>query len=155
MAKFKFSLETVLKVDKLRKKQVKTEFARAQEYLARQHKVLSDMHEEMSLIAADMTSMAIKGATVNSIKMYADYTQVLRQRIRQQEQIVKRAEKQVEEIMERLVSLMKKTNVLSQLKEQQYRDYIAELEKKQQKAIDEFTGFKLFQQGGALDGQAE
>ncbi len=152
MAKFKFSLETILKVNKLRKKQTESEFTTAQAYLNQQYKILVDMYNELNLITDDMVNMAVKGTSVHIIRMYADYVHAIRQNIRQQEQIVKRAENHVEEIKARLVNLIKRINVLSELKENQYRDYIFELEKRYQKTIDEYTGYKLYRQGGYLNG---
>ncbi|MGI6188203.1 MAG: flagellar export protein FliJ [Clostridiales bacterium] len=152
MGRFKFSLEAVLKVNNLKKKQAETEFTRAKEYLDQQYRVLSDMQKEMDLIAANMANMVLNGTKVYNFKLYADYTQAMRGHIKQQEQTVKRAEKQVQDIMARLVDLMKRINVLNQLKEKKYREYIFELEKNQQKIIDEFTGFKVYRQGGLLHG---
>ncbi len=152
MVKFRFSLETIFKVDKLRKKQTESEFATAQAHLNQQYKILMDMYSELNLITDDMVDLAVKGTSVNIIRMYADYVHAIRQNIRQQEQIVKRAEKHVEEIKARLVNLIKRTNVLNELKEKQYRDYNFDLEKKYQKTIDEYTGYKLYRQGGYLNG---
>jgi len=42
---------------------------------------------------------------------------------------------------------------LSEMKDRQYYQYRLELEKRYQKVVDEYAGYKIYRQGGPINGE--
>lgn len=152
MAKFKFSLDILLKVNKLKKRQVEAEYAKAQKELDKQLSILSGLLDEYQELTANMGHLAAKGTTVNDIRLYSSYFHMLQRRIKYQEQVVAQATKYSDDIKARLTGLIREVNVLSEMKERQYYAYRVEMERRHQKVADEYAGYKIYRQGGLLNG---
>lgn len=153
MAKFKFSLDVLLKVNTLKKKQAEAEYAKAQKELDRQLAVLSELLDEYRGVTSDMGHLTAKGTTVNYIKLYSFYSDSLQRRIKSQEQVVAQAMNNLDAIKARLIGLVREVNVLSEMKERQYYQYRMEMEKRHQKVVDEYAGYKIYRQGGLINGK--
>ncbi len=153
MAKFKFSLDALLRVNQLKKKQAEGEYAKALRELDMQLAVLSELVDEHRSLTSDMGQLAAEGTTARNMKLYASYSALLQRRIKSQEQVVVRARNNLDSIKIRLIGLVREVNVLSEMKERQYYQYRLEMEKRYQKVVDEYAGYKIYRQGGPINGK--
>jgi len=153
MAKFKFSLDALLRVKQLKKKQTEGEYAKAQRELDMQQAVLSKLVDEYRGLTSDMEQLTAKGTTARHMKLYASYSGLLQRRIKFQEQVVAEASNNLDSIKVRLIGLVREVNVLSEMKERQYYQYLLETEKRYQKVVDEYAGYKIYRQGGQVNGK--
>lgn len=153
MAKFKFSLEVLLKVKELKKRQAETEYAEAQRELDRQLAMLSKLTDEYHGVVSEMDRIAANGTAAYHIKMYFDYSLVLRRQVKSQQQVVDKVTNDVDAAKSRLIGLIREVNVLNEVKERQYYQYRLEEEKRYQNAIDEYASYKIYRQGGLINGR--
>jgi len=120
MAKFKFSLEILLKVNNAKKKQVESEYAEAKKELDKQLEILSNLLNKCQELDAAMRRSAVEGTSINALKVYSSYFHAIQHQIKHQEQVVEQAERRLDGIKARLIGLIKELNVLNEIKERQY-----------------------------------
>lgn len=153
MAKFKFPLETLLRVNQLKKKQAEGEYAKARKELDMQLAVLSELVDKHRILVSNMGQLAAEGTTARHMKLYSYYSDLLHRRIESQEQVVARARNDLESIKIKLIGLIREVNVLSEMKERQYYQYRLAIEKRYQKVVDEYASYKIYKQGGQINGE--
>lgn len=139
MKKFKFQLETLLKVTKRKKDDAEQKFAEAsrklEELRAHLQVLLREMAEGQSEFA-DKTS-AGKTITVDIIMMYTDFFNWKRVQIEQQQDLILRATQDKQQKLQILMKLMTYLKSIEQLKERRLNEYNAELLAEEQKLLDE------------------
>ena len=76
---------------------------------------------------------------IKELKVYLEHLQYVRE---EQKENVKRQQKNVDIIRERLVEIMRERKVLENLKEKEFQEYLKEEEKKEQQQVDELVSYK-------------
>lgn len=139
MKKFKFQLETLLKVTKRKKDDAEQKFAEAsrklEELRARLQVLLREMAEGQSEFA-NKTSEG-KTITVDIIMMYTDFFNWKRTQIEQQQDLILRATQDKQVKLQILMKLMTYLKSIEQLKERRLNEYNAEMLAEEQKLLDE------------------
>ena len=139
MKKFKFQLETLLKVTKRKKDDAEQKFAEAsrklEEYRAKLQVLLREFAEGQNEFA-EKTGEG-KTITVNVIMMYNRFFNWKRQQIEQKQQIILRATQDKQQKLKILMQLMTYLKSIEQLKEKRRNEYNAELLAEEQKTLDE------------------
>lgn len=154
MAKFRFSLDVLLKVKQLKKREAEGEFAKARKELDMQAGVLSRLVDEYRILTSDMEELTVKGTTARHMRLYSSYADLLQNRIKLQQRAVAEANNKLETIKARLAGLVREVNVLDEMRERQYYQYLLETEKRYQKVVDEYASYKIYRQGGPIDDKA-
>ena len=139
MKKFKFQLETLLKVTKRKKDDAEMKFAEAsrklEECRARLQILLRELAEGQSEFA-DKTS-AGKTITVDVIMMYNSFFNWKRTQIEQQQDLILKATQDKQQKLKILMKLMTYLKSIEQLKEKRLNEYNAEVLFEEQKLLDE------------------
>lgn len=139
MKKFKFQLETLLKVTQRKKDDAELKFAEVSRRLdecKRQLEVyLSDM-KQCQLEYTEKTSEG-KTITIGEIMNYNSYFNWKRQQIEEQQQLILKTTKERQEKLKNLMDLMTYLKSIEQLKEKRLREYNDELLFEEQKMLDE------------------
>lgn len=139
MKKFKFQLETLLKVTKRKKDDAEQKFAessrRLEECRARLQVLLRELAEGQSEFA-DKTGEG-KTITVDVIMMYNQFFNWKRQQIEEQQQVILRATQDKQQKLKILMQLMTYLKSIEQIKEKRLNEYNAELLLEEQKTLDE------------------
>ena len=139
MKKFKFQLETLLKVTKRKKDDAEMKFAEAsrklEECRAKLQILLRELAEGQAEFA-DRTS-AGKTITVDVIMMYNSFFNWKRTQIEQQQDLILRATQDKQKKLKILMQLMTYLKSIEQLKEKRRNEYNAELLFEEQKMLDE------------------
>ena len=139
MKKFKFQLETLLKVTKRKKDDAEMQFAESsrklEECRAKLQVLLREMAEGQKEFA-DMTSEG-KTVTVGVIMTYNEFFNWKREQIEQQQEIILRATQDKQQKLKILMQLMTYLKSIEQLKEKRLREYNAEVLFEEQKMLDE------------------
>lgn len=139
MKKFKFQLETLLKVTKRKKDDAEMKFAEAsrklEECRARLQILLRELAEGQSEFA-DKTS-AGKTITVDVIMMYNSFFNWKRTQIEQQQDLILKATQDKQQKLKILMKLMTYLKSIEQLKEKRLNEYNAEVLFEEQKMLDE------------------
>ena len=139
MKKFKFQLETLLKVTKRKKDDAELKFAESsrklEECRARLQVLLKEMAEGQQEFA-DMTGEG-KTVTIGVIMTYNEFFNWKRDQIEKQQQIILKATQDKQQKLKILMQLMTYLKSIEQLKEKRLREYNAEVLFEEQKLLDE------------------
>ena len=139
MKKFKFQLETLLKVTKRKKDDAEMQFAESsrklEECRARLQILLREMAEGQKEFA-DMTAEG-KTVTIGVIMTYNEFFNWKREQIEQQQQIILKATQDKQQKLKILMQLMTYLKSIEQLKEKRRNEYNAEVLFEEQKMLDE------------------
>lgn len=142
MARFRFSMESVLNIKKKLEEQAKNEYGQANARLFREQEKLNtflmrreEAKQKLKLILCETLSMM-------EIRKMEDAVEVLSFYVVQQQLEVKRCEKEVEIAREKLTEAMKERKIFDKLKEKAYEEFLKEENWKEQKEVDELMSFK-------------
>ena len=142
MARFRFSMESVLNIKKKLEEQAKNEYGQANARLFREQEKLNtflmrreEAKQKLKLILCETLSMT-------EIRKMEDAVEVLSFYVVQQQLEVKRCEKEVEIAREKLTEAMKELKIFDKLKEKAYEEFLKEENWKEQKEVDELMSFK-------------
>ena len=142
MARFRFSMESVLNIKKKLEEQAKNEYGQANARLFREQEKLNtflmrreEAKQKLKLILCETLSMT-------EIRKMEDAVEVLSFYVVQQQLEVKRCEKEVEIAREKLTEAMKERKIVDKLKEKAYEEFLKEENWKEQKEVDELMSFK-------------
>ena len=139
MKKFKFQLETLLKVTKRKKDDAEMKFAEASRKLEEQRAKLQVLLRELAEGQeefADKTSEG-KTVTVGVIMTYNSFFNWKREQIEQQQDVVLKATQDKQQKLKILMQLMTYLKSIEQLKEKRRNEYNAEVLFEEQKMLDE------------------
>ena len=139
MKKFKFQLETLLKVTKRKKDDAEMKFAEASRKLEEQRAKLQGLLRELAEGQeefADKTSEG-KTVTVGVIMTYNSFFNWKRKQIEQQQDVVLKATQDKQQKLKILMQLMTYLKSIEQLKEKRRNEYNAEVLFEEQKMLDE------------------
>lgn len=139
MKKFRFQLETLLKVTKRKKDDAEMQFAESsrklEEHRAKLQILLRELAEGQKEFA-DMTGEG-KTVTIGVIMMYNEFFNWKRDQIEKQQQVILKATQDKQQKLKVLMQLMTYLKSIEQLKEKRLREYNAELLFEEQKMLDE------------------
>lgn len=152
MAKFVFSLESLLKVKTIKKRKLEKDIAEAKQRLEEAQNLLDEIKAQKKAIQSKIKKNSSNGIKVFDLKEYRSYFQLLSER--EEQQIVKcqQLEKKWKTIMAELVDIYNQIDVLERLKQEQYREYIYKLEKVEERALEDLVNFKFMTRSETING---
>ena len=142
MPKFKFRLQSVLGIKEKVEDLKRNEFGKAVSQLALEQKKKADMEDAKTANIASLKNSIETGISPEDIRQHNVYTDMLKRAIKQQEQVIIRAEAYVEEKREELVEAMRDRKTLETLKDNDYEEYLAEEKKAEGKVVDEIVSYR-------------
>ena len=139
MKKFKFQLETLLKVTKRKKDDAEMKFAESSRKLEECRAKLQILLRELAEGQEEFAELTGEGkkVTVDVIMMYNSFFNWKREQIDQQQQLILRATQDKQQKLKILMQLMTYLKSIEQLKEKRRNEYNAELLFEEQKMLDE------------------
>ena len=143
MAKFVFSLESLLKVKTIKKRKLEKDIAEAKQRLEEAQNLLDEIKAQKKAIQSKIKKNSSNGIKVFDLKEYRSYFQLLSEREEQQIAKCQQLEKKWKAIMAELVDIYNQIDVLERLKQEQYREYIYKLEKVEERALEDLVNFKF------------
>ena len=148
MKKFKFQLETLLKVTRRKKDDAELKFAEVSRRLEEYKLVLQALLQEMKqgqMEYAELTSEG-KKVTIGVIMTYNAFFNWKKQQIDNQQQLILKTTEERQRKLKALMDLMTYLKSIEQLKEKRLREYNEELLFEEQKMLDEI-GLQLYVRG--------
>ena len=139
MKKFKFQLETLLKVTKRKKDDAEMKFAEASRYLEECRAQLQLLMRELQEVQEEFASLTGvgKSITIGRIMVYNQFFNWKREQIEKQQQVVLKATQEKQQKLKILMKIMTYLKSIEQLKEKRFNEYQAELLAEEQKTLDE------------------
>ncbi len=148
MKKFKFQLETLLKVTQRKKDDAELKFAEVSRRLEQEHDKLQVLLKEMKQGQIEYAELTGEGKTVTIgvIMTYNGFFNWKRQQIEDQQKVILKTTQEKQQKLKKLMELMTYLKSIEQLKEKRLREYNEELLFEEQKMLDEI-GLQLYVRG--------
>ncbi len=148
MKKFKFQLETLLKVTQRKKDDAELKFAEVSRRLEECKKKLETLLIEMKQGQTEYTELTSEGkrVTIGVIMSYNAFFNWKRQQIEDQQKLILKTTSERQQKLKTLMELMTYLKSIEQLKEKRKREYNEEILFEEQKMLDEI-GLQLHIRG--------
>ena len=139
MKKFKFQLETLLRVTQRKKDDAEREFAEASRRLEEAREGLNTLLDEMQRGQRDYDALSQEGVrgTVGRLMTFNSFFAWKREQIEMQQGIVLQMKGEKQKKLKALMDVMSYLKSIEQLKERRYQEYQAEALQEEQKMLDE------------------
>ncbi len=139
MKKFKFNLETLLKVTHMKKEDAEVAFAEVSRKLEDQQAHLKMLLEEMQQGQKEYEALAEEGTrvTVGKLMTYNQFFSWKREQIEMQNNLILQTRGEKQKKLKELMGLMSYLKSIEQLKERRLEEYKAEALHEEQKMLDE------------------
>ena len=145
MKKFRFKLETLLKVTRMNKETAQVALATATKKLEEARSQLQTLLEEMAQGHKDYDELTSKGTiTVGTLMTYNSFFNWKRTQIENQQQEIIKCQSERQQRVRELVASVNKRKSIEQLKEKRLQQYMEELLQEEQKQLDEIGGQLYF-----------
>ena len=139
MKKFKFQLETLLRVTRRKKDDAEREFAAASRRLEEAREGLHTLLDEMQRGQRDYDALSQEGVrvTVGRLMTFNSFFAWKREQIEMQQGIVLQMKGEKQKKLKALMDVMSYLKSIEQLKERRFQEYQAEALQEEQKMLDE------------------
>ena len=139
MKKFKFQLETLLRVTRRKKDDAEREFAAASRRLEEAREGLTTLLDEMQRGQRDYDALSQEGVrvTVGRLMTFNSFFAWKREQIEMQQGIVLQMKGEKQKKLKALMEVMSYLKSIEQLKERRYQEYLSEALQEEQKMLDE------------------
>ncbi|WP_250229353.1 flagellar export protein FliJ [Anaeropeptidivorans aminofermentans] len=142
MAKFTFSMESILKIKYSLEEQKKQEFGMAMKKLEAEKILLNSLNKRREDSVATFKVNVSSAINPKESADFSNYIEALKFKIEEQAIKVKRANAEVEKKREELVEATKEKKKFEKLKENQHENYIIEEKRSEQRVTDEIVSYK-------------
>ena len=144
MKKFKFQLETLLKVTRRKRDDAQMEFAEVSRRLEEQRERLQELLHELQAGQKEYADLTGAGKTVNvnMIVTYNNFFNWKREQIEQQQQLILKTMQERQQKLKKLMEIITYLKSIEQLKEKRLREYNEAVLAEEQKFLDE-VGLQL------------
>ena len=139
MKKFRFKLETLLKVTQRKKDEAQMQFAEVSRRLEEHRTHLQTLLQELQSGQAEFAEKTSEGKTitVDVIMIYTNFFNWKREQIEQQQQLILKTMQERQQKLKKLMDLITYLKSIEQLKEKRLREYNEEMLAEEQKFLDE------------------
>ena len=150
MKKFRFKLETLLKVTRMNKEKAQVALAAATRELEEARAQLQQYLQDMAQGHRDYDELTGAGKTISlgRLMTFNSFFNWKREQIEAQQQVIMEKQSARQHRMRELVEIMHKLKSIEQLREKQLKQYMEELLQEEQKQLDEIGGQLYFRNQG-------
>ena len=139
MKKFRFQLETLLKVTRMKKEEAEVAFAKAVRVLEEERAYQRQLLEEMAQGQRDYEKISKEGThiKIGRLMSFNQFFGWKRQQIEDQQQVILRANAVRQKALKVLMEQMSALKSIEKLREKRLAEYKAEALREEQKMLDE------------------
>jgi flagellar FliJ protein len=149
---FKFSLEAPLKVKKLHRAQLEVKLAKAKKKMDALKRALDLLTMESDGLQSKLADLLAGGTKVVDLKELSKYLSVLSDRIADMQEQYRETSDRFAALRNSLIDIIHEIDVLEELKEKQIKEFLKEVQRKEEKALEERINFQTFMRGGKTYG---
>ena len=144
MKKFKFQLETLLKVTKMEKEKAEVELAKISKLLTEQQEYMEKLRLEMQQGQKDYERLT-EGAriTVGTLMTYNSFFAWKREQLQLQDEAILQSKAQKSKRLQELLAVRNKLESIEQLREKRFNEFRQEQLFEEQKQLDEI-GLQIY-----------
>ena len=139
MKKFKFQLETLLKVTRMKKEDAEVAFAESARRLEEGRAALTNLMREMQQGQQDYEALSKEGTkvTIGRLMTFNSFFAWKREQIEMQQGIILQLRAEKQKKLQALMEVMSYLKSIEQLKEKRLQEYKEEAMQEEQKMLDE------------------
>lgn len=141
MARFRYSLQSILDIRIKMETQAKQEFSAAQNALVREQDILKNFEQRKQEYEQRAGELLTGSLRVRDIEENQNAILHMEQNIRMQYENIRIAEEKVEEAREKLAEIARDIKTHEALKEKAFEEYMREENRLESKAVDELTSY--------------
>lgn len=143
MKKFVFTLNALFDVKKTQKDKLQAELGAAEAAHRAAVEKKAGLESTLDHKKEEFEKKASGGMTVSDLTGYDYYFEEMQERIKTAGKEVDKAQREVNQKRNELVSVFKEIKVLEKLYEKQYSEYLKDMEKSETKAVEDIVSFKV------------
>lgn len=143
MKKFRFRLDTLLKVRQRQKEQAELEYAAAANRLISAESLLEQIKQQLSDSMASFQISRDKLISIELLKTYHSYFDKIRKDIVEQKEQVRQKKLERQEKLTLLHAAMNKLKIIENLRTKRFEEFRTELLREEQQQLDEL-GMQLY-----------
>ena len=147
MAKFQYSLQSILEIKTKLETRAKQEFAKAQGLLAEEEQKLKELEKRRQMYEEKTRSLLQGVLNVREIEENKTASLVVEGCIAEQTVRVEHAREQVERAREEMTRAMRERKTHETLRDQEFEEFLQEENKSEGKAVDELVSYTYGQKG--------
>ena len=146
MKKFRFKLETLLKVTRMNKEKAQVALATATKEVEEARATLQVYLQEMALGHRDYDELTGEGKTISlgRLMTFNSFFNWKREQIEAQQHTIMEKQAVRQQKMHELIAVMNKLKSIEQLREKRLQQYMSEALQEEQKQLDEIGGQLFF-----------
>ena len=141
MAKFRYSLQSILDIKRKMETQAKQEFQAAINALDDEEAKLSALYARKASYEQKSKKLLSGKLHIRDIEENRNAILVMEQMVSQQKERVRKAEKKVSEARERLTDVMKERKTHETLREKAFEEFLQEENRQESKTVDELVSY--------------
>ncbi len=141
MKKFTFSLQSVLRVKNIYEKQKKAELAEIQSFLNKLLAQKTGLERKLENSSLQYGAEMRQGMPVPRMAWYANFADFIQAQIKALELSIQEAEERKEAKKAELVAVVKEIRTIEKLREEQYRAYLEEVSKEEEKVLGDLISY--------------
>lgn len=151
MKKFRYSMESILKIKLKLEDQAKLAYASARNRLTEEERKLYMMEQKKASYEQQKREHSSSKLNIRKIKQLSESIEIMKSNIKQQTVVVRAAAQRLEIARIRLEEAMIERKTQEKLKEKAWQEYMMEYEAEEQKDIDQrnsftFSSFLLYEE---------
>lgn len=141
MARFRYSMQSILDIKLKMETQAKQEFSAAQNALDEEEQKLAALYERQRAYEEESKRLLMGALKVRDIEDNKNALLMMEQYVAEQKLQIKRAEDRVERARAQLAEVMKERKMHETLKEKAFETFLQEENRQEGKAVDELTSY--------------
>lgn len=141
MARFRYSMQSILDIKLKMETQAKQEFQAAQNALNQEELILAEYRRRKGACEQEAKKLLTGKLNVRDIEDNKTTLLQLEEKIEMQLERVAKANKKVEKAREKLADVMKERKTHENLKEKAFENFLQEEKREENKVIDELTSY--------------
>lgn len=142
MAAYKFTLQKLLDFRTNMEEEKKNQLSLALKRLEQEKDRLSELKARQRELDKALKEKTSQGIAVNELKLLMNYIDYYKRGIKEQKTRIKMAEDYASACREELIKATQEKKMIEKLKEIDYKKYLYEEQKKEEKFIDDLVSFK-------------
>lgn len=135
MNRFNFKLQSVLEYKERCEDEIKQIYAEYLRLIALKKEDINNIRQEIEYLKMNKSNFM----SVIELKQYTFYLETLEDKLEYLKFELKKLEEEAKEVYKKFLEINKEKRVLENLKEQYYQQYINEVNRMEQKQLDEFS----------------
>lgn len=145
MAKFRYSMQSILNIKEKMETQAKQEFSAAQNALREEEERLAALYDRKTFYEEEARGVRTGALKVKAMEDNKNAILIMDQYIADQKVRVKRASARVEKAREALAEVMKERKMHETLKEKAFETFLREENRQEGKVVDELVSYTYSQ----------